>query len=116
MEARRPYPLSERGLPLIPEGIGECYEVCLRGIKEQNRHHLVFPRAEYRTSPRRGYREAGSMVIKACMCKHADLHATYLPPKPPDVHTMHDVIQGDVVPVEAPVFIRPRNDDNLGAL
>jgi hypothetical protein len=113
MESRRPYPLDDRGLPLVPEGIGDCYDICLRGIKEQNRHHSAWPKAEHRTPPKRGYREAASMIVKACVCKQADLHATYLPPKQPSIHTMYDVIQGDIAPIEAPVFIRSRNEANV---
>ena len=116
MEARRPYPLDQRGLPISPEGIGECYEVCLRGIHETNTHHLAWPRAEHKGKPKREYREAAYMKVAACVCKHADLHAIYLPPKPPDVHTMYDVVQGDIQPTVAPVFIRSRNDMNVGAI
>ncbi len=116
MEARRPYPLDTNGLPISPDGIGECYEVCLRGAKQTNTHHLTWPRASYRGKPERAYRETACMKVAACVCKHADVHATYLPPQPPDVHTMYDVVQGDIQPQVAEVFIRPRNDANLEAM
>lgn len=115
-EARIPYPLDERGIPISPEGIGECYEMCLRGVHEVNKHHLAFNRVNYKSKPERGYREAQGMVVGACVCKHADLHATYLPPAKPDIHTMYDVAQGDIQPTVAPVFIRSRNDSNLEAV
>lgn len=108
MEARRPCPVDEHGIPLIPEGIGECYEVCMKGAMSQNRHHLSYPRVEHRDFPSRHYREAGSMVVKACVCKHADYHSTYLPPRKPSRQVMIDVAQGDLVPQEALVYIRER--------
>lgn len=116
MESRRPYPLDERGLPVSPEGIGECYELCLRGIRETNRHHLAWPRSEYKAKPARQYRSAIGMIVDACVCKHADLHSTYLPPKQPDIHAMYDVVQGDLTPSVAEVYIRPRNQANIEAV
>lgn len=116
MEARIPYPLDEKGVPICPEGLGECYDVCLRGIRDTNKHHLAFNRASYKSQPERWYREAPGMVIGACVCKHADLHATYLPPSKPSIHVMHDIIQGDIEPTVAQVFIRSRNDSNLESL
>ena len=115
MESRRPYPLDEQGLPVIPEDIGECYDICLRGISEHNRHHLAFQRKDYKTPYERAYREAKSMVVGACVCKHADLHATYLPPRKPDLNAMTDISRGVIEPTVAEVFMRPRNQANVEA-
>lgn len=101
---------------MSPVGLNECYETCLRGVKDTNKHHLAFERRQYKSPTEKAYRESACMKVAACVCKHVELHAMYLPPQKPDIHTMHDVIQGDVAPIEAPVFIRPRNDDNLEAL
>lgn len=113
MEGKLPYPLDERGVPVKPLDLDVCYDVCLRGIFDTNRHHLAFERRRYKGAVERGYRESGSMIVKACVCKHASLHETYLPPKKPDVHTMYDIIQGDYAPQEAEVFIRSRELVNL---
>ena len=110
-EGRLPHPMDERGLPIKPSNLGECYDVCLRRAKSTNRHHLAFERKNYKTPVERNYRECGAMLMQACRGKHSDYHATYLPPAKPDVHTMYDVIQGDVVPTEAVVFIRQRNQE-----
>lgn len=112
-EGKLPYPLDERGVPVKPVGLDECYDVCLNGIKTTNRHHLAFERRRYRTPIERNYRENGNMVVKACVCKHADLHSTYLPPKKPDAHTMCDIAQGDIAPTEAVVFIRTKEQVNM---
>lgn len=56
------------------------------------------------------------MIVDACVCKHADLHSTYLPPKQPDIHAMYDVVQGDLTPSVAEVYIRPRNQANIEAV
>lgn len=111
-EGRIPYPLDGNGIPLKPIGLNECYDVCLNGGKSQNRHHLGFERKNYKTPPERGYRDSASMIVKACICKHADLHSTYLPPKKPSTAVMYDVIQGDIVPTEAVVFIRSKEQIN----
>ena len=105
-----PCPIDENGLPLIPEGISECYEECYFDDDERdtNRHHLAHPRAEHRGSIQRAYRETGSMVIRACLCKHSDYHATYRPPHKPPKSTMLAVMRGELEPQEAQVFIRSR--------
>lgn len=115
---RIPYPVDERGIPYAPQGIAECYEVCLKGIKTTDRHHLAFERKRYQDSTGRNYRESASMILRACVCKHQDLHATYLPPQRPMSQAMHDVAQGDYEPKEAEVWIRTKaevNHDNLVA-
>lgn len=112
MEMRRSCPVDENGLPLVPEGFSECYEVCLRGVKETNKHHLLWPRNAYKAPKERQAREVGTMVVKACVCKHRDYHATYLPPKKPDQHTLCDIAQGDITPNETPVYIESRNYAN----
>ena len=56
-----PYPVDERGLPVLPDT--ECYAICLKGIKDTNRHHLAFNRRMYRSSLERAYREATGMVL-----------------------------------------------------
>ncbi len=110
MEGKRRYPTDERGVPFKPEGIDECYDICLDpNGKDTNRHHLAFDRAKYRTSIERQYRECGSMVVQACKCKHSDLHNTYSPPLMPDRPVMVDVADGDITPTEAHVYIRRRD-------
>lgn len=116
MEARRPYPLDERGVPVLPAELNVCYDICLRGIHDTNRHHLAFQRRDYKTPYERAYREAQSMVVAACICKHADLHATYLPPRKPDLNAMVGISKSAIQPTVAEVFIRPRNQANLEAL
>lgn len=106
MEGRKPYPLDDRGLPLLPSGIETCYEECRLPENGTNRHHLAFPRCEYKNPVERQYRESGIMIVKACLCRHSDLHNTYRPPKIPERMAMIDVIQGDIKPDEAEVFIR----------
>jgi len=113
MEARMPCPVDERGIPIVPEDFGVCYDLCLRGLRETNRHHLLFPRREYRGLHERHARESGSMIVQACICKHSDYHGTYLPPKKPDHHTLCDIAQGDAGPTEAVVFIRSKETVNL---
>jgi len=56
------------------------------------------------------------MVVAACVCKHADLHATYLPPRKPDLNAMVDISRGVIEPTVAEVFIRPRNQANVEAI
>jgi len=110
MEGKRRYPVDDQGVPFKPAGIGECYETCFRPEgKDTNRHHLSWPRDKYRTSIERQFRDAGSMVVQACMCKHSDLHASYNPPPMPDRFTMIDVADGDVTPQEVHVEIRRRD-------
>lgn len=110
MEGKRRYPTDEQGVPFKPEGLDECHDVCFRPDgKQQDKHHLAWPRDRYRTSVERQYRECGSMVIKACRCKHIELHNTYRPPKMPDRMAMIDVVQGDIRPDVAEVFIRRRD-------
>lgn len=109
MEGRFPCPIDEHGVPLIPEDFNVCYDVCLKGIKYTNRHHLGHPRAEHKAPIERQYREVGSMVVGACVCKHADYHNTYLPPRKPSRQVMIDVAAGDIVPTVAPVIIRSRH-------
>lgn len=110
MEGKRRYPTDKRGVPFKPEGIGECYEVCFHPEgKHTNRHHLAFERAKYRTSIERQYRECGSMVVQACACLHADLHAQYAPPPKPERFTMIDVADGDITPTEVHIEIRRRD-------
>lgn len=113
MEARMPCVIDEHGIPVVPEAFSECYEVCLRGVKETNRHHLFYPRREYRGFPDRQARETGSMIVNACVCKHSDYHSTYLPPKKPDRHTLCDIAQGDFQPSTQPVFIRSKERTNM---
>jgi len=113
MEGRLPHPLDERGVPVKPTNLAECYDVCLKGTKDTNRHHIAFNRANYKTPAERNYRECSSMIMRVCMCKHSDFHATYLPPSKPDIHVMYDVIQGDYQPTEQVVFIRSRELVNL---
>lgn len=108
--------MDAEGLPVVPIDIGECYELCLRGIREQNRHHMAHRRRDYKTSLERAYRESDAMVVGACVCKHADYHATYLPPPKPGAEVMRGVIQGLIEPTVAEVFIRPRNQANLEAV
>lgn len=105
-QGRLNYPLGDRGLPIMPEGIGTCYEECRQPVADNNRHHLAFPRSEYKHPIERQYRESGIMVVRACVCKHADLHNTYKPPKMPSRMAMIDVVQGDIRPDVTEVFIR----------
>ena len=109
MEGRKPYPLNDRGLPILPSGIDTCYEECRLSDQGINKHHLAFPRSEYKNPIERKYRESGLMIVRACLCKHADLHSTYKPPKIPDRMAMIDVIRGDIHPDESEVFIRTRS-------
>lgn len=100
------------GLPVVPDP--ECYEVCPNRSPFHNQHHLAFPRREHHSSLERSYRNAASMVVKMCMCKHQDLHATYSPPIKPSPDVMRQVIQGQLQPpteAEAGVVlqIRPRS-------
>lgn len=111
METRRPCLVDERGLPLVPEGFSECYDICLRGIKETNRHHLLWPRSDYKSAPERHARQSDCMIVESCVCKHSSYHATYLPPKKPGIHTLYDITQGDLQPSEAVVYIRERYED-----
>lgn len=113
MEARKPCPVNEQGLPLVPERFSECYDICLRGIKEANRHHLLFPRSAYKSPVERHARQAPGMIVQACICKHLDYHANYLPPRKPDIHTLHDIAQGDLDPTTTFVEIRTRNESNV---
>lgn len=108
---RPQYPTDERGLPVIPPT--ECYQICLNGIKDTNRHHLAFNRRMYRSSLERAYREATGMVLRMCVCRHRDLHATYEPPRPPSAAVMREVVAGQVLPpteemAGVEVFIRER--------
>lgn len=108
---RPSYPVSELGLPVIPPI--ECYSVCLKGIKDTDKHHLAFNRKQYRSSLERAYRESSGMVIRMCMCRHRDLHSMYEPPRAPSEAVMKQVISGQVLPpTEAQagveVFIRER--------
>lgn len=113
MEGRLPCPVDALGVPIIPEDFDVCYDLCLRGIQDTNRHHLLYPRREYKGLHERHARETGAMVVKSCICKHSDYHATYLPPKKPDHHTLCDIAQGDLQPTEATVFIRTKELVNL---
>lgn len=113
MEGRLPYPLDERGVPVKPLDLDVCYDVCLRGIFDTNRHHLAFERRSYKGAVERGYRESGSMIVKACVCKHASLHETYLPPKKPSISVMRSVANGEITPTETEIFIRSRELVNL---
>lgn len=108
-EGRKPYPLNDRGLPVMPLGIETCYEECRLPQADSNRHHLAFPRSEYKHPIERQYRESGIMIVRACVCKHADLHNTYKPPTMPSRMAMIDVVQGDIRPDVAEVFIRRRD-------
>lgn len=105
---RYPYPTDGRGVPLLPDNLGECYDVCFLGCMSQDRHHLAFNSGEYRSGTERAYREAGSMVIKACICRHRDLHSTYYAPTKPDAQTMRGIAQDDLQPTEAEVWIRSK--------
>ena len=107
-EGRRRYP-TRNGLPIMPLGIEECYDECPKNVSRTNKHHLAFNRAMYKTPVERAYREAGCMAVQACICKHANLHATYTPPPVPNIHLMHDVVQGDIVPAVEEVFIRRKD-------
>lgn len=110
---RIPYPVDEDGVPYAPQDIGQCYEECLKGAKSTNRHHLGYPRKEYTTATEKAYRESGSMVVRACICKHEELHHTYEPPAKPSVQVMRDVAQGDIHPREAQVWIKTKSLLNL---
>lgn len=109
MPERVLYPVDERGIPYVPEGFNVCYEICLKGVKNRNRHHLQ-NRSTGKGERRlvKNYIETGSMIVRGCVCKHEDLHAQYDAPPLPDTQTMYDVVQGDLSPVEAPVNIRSR--------
>lgn len=110
MEGRKPCPIDSNGIPLIPADIADCYDTCLKGAKTTNKHHLLHPRVEYKNLFERSARELGDMVIKACVCKHSDYHATYLPPRKPRHQTLVDVAQGDLKPQVANVYIRGRDE------
>lgn len=111
MKERMAYPTDERGVPYAPKDFSVCYDICLKGIKQTDRHHLQ-NRSSCETRTEKAYSESGSMIIRACICKHQDLHATYEAPEIPDVHTMHDVIQGDLAPREAEVWVRTKEEVN----
>ena len=110
---RMPYPTDENGVPYAPVDLDKCYEVCLKGAKSTNRHHLAYPRREHNSLLTRSYRESACMIIRACVCKHDELHATYDPPTLPSPRVMTDVAQGDIFPTEAEVFIRTKEYLNL---
>lgn len=105
---RLPYPTDEKGVPVTPTNLNECYEMCLRGAKSTDRHHLAFERRNYKTTLEKRYRNCATMVVEACVCKHRELHDTYLPPEKPSTDVMYQVIRGQHEPVEQEVFIRPR--------
>lgn len=110
MEGRFPCPVDERGLPLIPIDFNVCYDVCLKGIKHTNWHHLLHPRNAYKTPKERLARNASSAIVEACVCKHADYHNTYKPPHKPSHQTLTELAQGDIAPQEQLVYIRERNE------
>jgi hypothetical protein len=93
------YPTDSYGLPVIPDETA-CYEVCLKGATQKNKHHL-FNRSEANTALERRFCNAPSMVIRMCMCRHEDLHATYAPPETPTRAVMQAVIDGELAPVTA---------------
>ena len=113
MEGRLPCPVDTRGVPLVPDDFNVCYELCLKGIRDTNRHHLFYPRNEYKGLHERKARESGSMIVRACVCKHSSYHATYLPPKKPDQSTLCDIAQGELQPSVQEVFIRSKEQMNL---
>lgn len=100
MNAERfPYPTDDRGIPVIPNDL-QCYELCLKGAKQHNKHHLQ-NRSEAKNALERQYSNAASMIIKMCMCRHEDLHSTYAPPRKPNRAIMEAVARGEIVPLYA---------------
>lgn len=49
----------------------------------EDRHHLYFPKNEYKTRVERVFRNLGCNVIEMCRKKHNDLHATGEKPRKP---------------------------------
>lgn len=109
-----PYPSDERGLPVVPPR--ECYEVCLRGAKTANKHHLAFNRRMYTSSLERAYRESACMIVRMCACRHDALHATYDPPVMPEAAVMRGVIAGNILPpteLEAGIQVEIRTQQTI---
>lgn len=94
------YPTDERGIPVVPDNTA-CYELCLKGINNKDRHHLSFDRREHRSALERQYRNCSSMIVSMCMCAHEDLHSAYSGPGLPSNAVMRDVVSRRIGPQTA---------------
>lgn len=63
---------------------GECYE---------DKHHLFYPRSEYRTSTERQFRNLGENAVKICRNLHNTEHHVFEIPDKPDVELMRMAIE-----------------------
>jgi hypothetical protein len=95
-----PYPVDKMGLPVMPDNTA-CYEQCLKGARDRNRHHLAWERGDYHTSLENKYREMACMTIRICVCRHEDLHSSYSPPDKPTRGVMDSVVHDGLTPITA---------------
>ena len=56
-----------------------------------DRHHLYWPRNQYKTKLERTFR--GMHIVRIPRCVHNEIHATTRPPQKPSVNYMKAVIQ-----------------------
>lgn len=59
---------------------------------EQDKHHLWYPKREYKTGLEKRFRNLSCNVINMCMYQHQQLHLTEQPPVKPDIEVMRKVI------------------------
>lgn len=112
---RESWPTCANGLPIAPNP--ECYEECRKKTPRHDTHHLAFERRHYKSGLERSYRNAASMMIEMCQCKHSDLHSTYSEPEKPSVNAMRGVAQGLIKPMtefQAGVELQIRSRDGTG--
>jgi hypothetical protein len=64
---------------------GSCYK---------NRHHLYYPRSDYRTPLEKQFRSASEHIVTLCRSQHEQLHLKTKPPEKPSPDTMREVLRG----------------------
>lgn len=61
-----------------------------------DKHHLYYPRAEYKTPLEKRFRSLGVNIVRLCRQDHDELHTTQTPPEKPSIEHMRSMIMDNM--------------------